>query len=43
VSDCQRDVIVWGNSAMVQLFVCCVTSGVLGEGVKIDVSCFTDP
>jgi hypothetical protein len=28
VCDCKQDVIVWGNSAKVQLFVCCVTSGV---------------
>jgi hypothetical protein len=38
-----RILFVRGNSAMVQLFVHCVTYAVLGEGVKIDVSCFTCP
>jgi hypothetical protein len=43
VSDCEQDLIVWGNGAMVQLFVHCVTSAVLGEGVEMHVSCFTCP
>jgi hypothetical protein len=33
----------WGNGAMVQLFVYCVTSAVLCDGVEIEVSCFTCP
>jgi len=38
----RRILFSWGNSAMVQLFVNFVTS-FLGEGMKIDIRCFTCP